>query len=528
MIDHYIIEDGQCKFDYYGTVLYGIREEDRDAITSLIIPDTVEVIEEGAFSFCSRITELEIPASVSTIGKSAFYGCTGLTSIKVSPDNKYYDSREDCNAIIDTIDNMLLIGCKNTKIPDSVTEIGDSAFMHCSGLTELVIPDSVRKIHKGDFEGPLCGCTGLTSIKVSPNNKCFDSREDCNAIIDTQNNVLLFGCKNTKIPSSVTSIGPYAFFGCELTSIDIPDSVTEIGDSAFEDCHKLTKVKIPDSVEEIGDLAFNDCNELTELVIPGSVRTTGENSYAFHGCTGLTSIKVSPNNKYYDSREDCNAIIDTQDNMLLIGCKNTKIPSSVTSIGPFAFYGCELTSIDIPDSVTEIGDSAFVFCSGLTELVIPDSVRTIGEYAFHVCTGLTSIKVSPNNEYFDSREDCNAIIDTKNNMLLIGCKNTKIPSSVTRIGPYAFRGCELTSIDIPDSVTEIGEYAFEGCSELKEVKILSSVIAIKDSAFNGCTGLTELVIPASLREIGNAIFKRWSNYAVFEGGGNLKITRILQ
>ena len=487
----YIIRNGQCIFEE-GTkiIYYSIRESHRNIITSLIIP-----------------------ASVESIYPSAFEGCLELTSIKVSPDNKVYDSREDCNAIIDTQSNYLVLGCSSTKIPDSVTEIGYDVCKNCTELTELVLPSSVTTIEDGTFEGctgltkveipdsveeildwafagcygltelvisdsvrtiwedAFLGCSGLTSIKVSPGNKYFDSREGCNAIIHTQSNCLVLGCSNTKIPSSVTSIDSYAFRGCELTSIDIPDSVTEIGECAFADCSELKEVKIPSSVITIEAKAFEDCTGLTELVIPDSVTEIGED--AFKGCTGLTSIKVSPDNKCFDSREDCNAIIDTQNNMLLYGCKNTKIPSSVTSIGPYAFCGCELTSIDIPDSVTEIGGSAFSSCSGLTELVIPDSV--------------------------------------------------------TKIGKDAFTGCAaLTKLVIPSSVTTLYVFNIEGCAALTKLVIPSSVTTLYGLIIGGCTGLTELVIPASFREIGRSVFNSWSNSAIIEENGNLKIIRTRQ
>ena len=173
----------------------------------------------------------------------------------------------------------------------------------------------------------------------------------------------------------------------------------------------------------------------------------------------------------YDSRDDCNAIIKKETNTLIHGCKNTKIPSSVTRIGERAFWDCsELTSIKIPSSVTRIGDGAFDGCSGLTGIEIPSSVTSIGNSAFYGCSGLTSINVEAGNVVYDSRDNCNAIIEKETNTLIQGCKNTKIPSSVTEIGRYAFDGCSgLMSIEIPSSVTSIGNYAFRDCIGLKDV-----------------------------------------------------------
>ncbi len=356
---------------------------------------------------------------------------------------------------------------------------------------------------------------------------------------------------------SVTSIGDMAFWDCiSLTSITIPNSVTSIGRGAFEYCSSLTSITIPNSVTSIGDDAFGDCHDLTSITIPNSVTSIGYR--AFWGCFSLTSIVVESGNSTYDSRENCNAIIETATNTLIAGCQNTIIPNSVTSIGGSAFEGCisltsitipnsvtsiessafsycrSLTSITIPNSVTSIGEGAFWDCRSLTSIAIPNSVTSIGDDAFNSCTSLTSITIPNsvtsigdwafagcifakenfvNHSVLDAEENNfwgASIVDTEidglliRNNTVIDCRryvtSVIIPNSVTSIGDVAFADCSsLSSITIPNSVTSIGDRALDGCSSLTSITILNSVTSIGYEAFRNCSALEYLSIPNSVQ-----------------------------
>ena len=286
------------------------------------------------------------------------------------------------------------------------------------------------------------------------------------------------------IPEWEMEIKEWAFIGCkELKRIDIPQWVTKIGKDAFYGCENLTEIVLPEWLEEIGDNAFSGCSFLEEISLPRWVKKIGNR--VFSGCSSLTSIVVSKENQVYDSREDCNAIIQTESNTLIIGCVNTTFPPSVTEIGGSAFYGC----------------------SSLTSISIPPSVTKIGYWAFYGCSSLTSIVVSKDNKVYDSREDCNAIIHTKSNTLICGCKNTIISPTVKKIGDSAFGDCSsLANISIPPSVTEIGVWAFHGCSSLTSISIPPSVTKIGDEVFYNCDKLCDTVIPPSVTSLGENVF----------------------
>ncbi|MBO6295946.1 MAG: leucine-rich repeat protein [Prevotella sp.] len=336
-----------------------------NGITSISLGNSIQKIGNSAFSGCSKITEIKIPKSVSLIDGNPFSYCSNLKSIIVEKGNTKYDSRNDCNAIIDSENDYLITGCINTIIPDNITTIGkysfagckgllnidiplsvffigDGAFCDCSGLTSIYIPKNLVSVGSRSFSG----CSDLTSIVVASDNNEYDSHNDCNAIIDTDKKTLIAGCLNTVIPNDVLSISNYA----------------------FENCTKLKKIVIPNGVQTIGNSTFSGCKNLTSITIPSSVSQI--KGSAFYGCDALSSIKIDANNTVYDSRENCNAIIETKSDALIQGCKNTVIPLSTKSIGNMAFGGINsLTKIIIPNNITKLGNS-FDNCPNLTTVKI--------------------------------------------------------------------------------------------------------------------------------------------------------------
>lgn len=551
------------------------------------------------------VKKVWIDGQATTIGQRMFGACTELESVKL-PNSLTH------------IDVNAFAGCSklaNVTIPNSVTQIGAFAFSGCSSFTSLTIPASVTNIESSITNY----CMALKKITVDPNNKTYDSRGDCNAIIETATNTLISGCVATSIPNTVNVIGRSAFEGTNLIKVDIPASVTSIGAGAFQACEKLTKVvmspslthidnhaffdcislksvNIPDKVVTIKFFAFYNCKELKEVTIGSSVESIeGE---VFNYCDKLERIIVKATNppvcgKNYAfntvDKETCRLVVPREsadlyktafewkdfvnvetlagmgkcgdnldwvlydtgelvitgdgamydyvyedkrakwDNELVktvriegavtnIGdhafdeCSNMtdiKMPNTITKIGSIAFSSCyALTDMSLPNTVTTLGSWAYSHCRSLTKVYIPKSLTDIGNWALIGCENVTSMEVEQGNPVFDSRDNCNAIIMTATNTLVAGSQNTVIPNTVTSIGGSAFYDCaNLTNITIPTSVTTIEQAAFYRCRKLREVEIPDMVTTIGEAAFTLCQGLVSVKIPDNVVSLGKEAFE---------------------
>lgn len=479
-------------------------------LTTIIVPEGVTTIKDGAFYQLTSMTNISLPSTITSIGTHAFYNCTALDSITI-PEG------------VTTIgqgafwQNMKL---KSVKIPNSLTTLEDDAFSSCSLLTSLVFPKGLTTIKRDVFGG----CSELTSITIPYGN-------------DISYGYNLFSsCLKLKtiiIPDGITSVKNYAFNSCpaNVTTFILPASVKSIGDQAFNACIGIESISIPDSVTTIGAYAFSGCSGLKSVTIPNSVTKLGV--FSFQNCSNLTSVSLPTALSGIDEGvfSGCSKLasfsfpnsIVSLGKSAFSGCAAldlTTIPETVTTIGEACFLGCKsLKSITIPASVRTINTAAFSGCIGLNSVQFPNTLTNINYQAFNGCRGLTSISIPVNTTLsYNSFQNCTGLVIAttpyayNSGSIFAGCVNLKtiiIPSGLSSIRDYAFYNCStLDSINVPTSVYTIGSNAFYGCSSLKKFSLPPYLNSMSDYALANCSSLTSIILPARLSVISNNCFSR--------------------
>ena len=440
---------------------------------------TVTSIMSRAFYDCDELTSVTIPNTVTSIGSFIFEGCKNLASIVVEEGNPTYDSRENCNALIETANNRLITGCNGTTIPNSITTIEQEAFKGFTGLTTLIIPDGVTTIKsdalrdcsgltyvylgKGLVNIPEClfqGCDNLKTIEI--NNNALVSRQQTGNengnMISIQWMLGNSSVEEIILGEDVTSIGDNAFSGCGMHSIKMSDSVTSIGDYAFNGCSQLTSIELSNNLEYIGKWAFTICERLPSITIPESVRCIDQ--IAFYWCNRLTKVEINSNEV---------AARENEQFYTLRSC-----------------FGPQVKEFVFGENVKKI---AWIACSEsekLTTVTISSNLTCIDLIAFYWCNRLTKVEINSNevvareNEQFYTLTSC--------------------------------FGKQVKEFVFGEDVKKIAWIACSESENLTTVTISSNLTCVEDSAFHKCTSLADMYCYAEqVPEMGKDVFVD-SNY----------------
>ena len=427
--------------DYYGTKYYTSDDE----------------LGVGFFSKCSGLKAITLPGYLKSVGESAFQECSSLETLNLPSG-------------ITSVGNYAFLECENLKsvtLPSGLISIGDRAFMSCISITSLDLPSSLTTAG----EMALAGCSNLTSLtlhsgltNIKGNNLLggnmpyYHNLKDVRYIIDSDLETYLQS--NHPIINDIRCGIKYYLNDQEITTLEIPSEITSIGDGVFLSSNSLTNLTLSSKITSAGKYAFNNCSNLKDVsyYIHDDLATYIQKGHpAFYLNCGI---------KYYWNNQEITTL---------------EIPTSVTSIGNHAFYGCNgLTSVEFPSNLSSIGDWAFSNCSGLTSVVLPSSITKMGECVFYYCKNLSSVK---------------------------------LPSEITAISNGAFGYSSLKDIELPAGITSIGDDAFVNCSNLQNINLPSGITTIGTGAFWDCSNLTNVILPSALTSIGDIAFLNCSNLA---------------
>ena len=458
----------------------------RDAMTSVVIPGTVNSLGTRAFRDCSSLTEITLPAGITSLPEGVFEGDRKLEQITLQGTLTAIGSYafNDC---------YVLTGF---EIPSTVTQIGSYAFRYCKALTQATVPSGITALAERTFTD----CISLQNIQLPAGLESIgkEAFNGCTALTEIE------------LPASLTSLGTAVFFNCSaLTSISLPSGITALPTQTFQGCTALTEVGLPTGLTSIGSNVFNNCSSLTSVSLPAGI--TSLPNEAFRNANGLTTIQLPAGlttlgtSVFYDCRALTSVSlpsgITSLPNNTFGNCyalEEVSLPAGLTSLGTGVFCYCKaLTEIDLPAGITSLPNETFYGCSSL-EAIDLTGITSLGTSALRSCTSLTEvtipegITVLPNSLFEEST----------------GLTQVHLPSTLTTINDYAFHRCRaLTEITIPTGVTAIPYGAFDSCSALQSVQLPAGVESIAQNAFRSCTALTSINFPDGLTSIGNEAFR---------------------
>lgn len=517
-------------------ILFALQEDDTymiarvdSSLIELVIPETfnnkaVTAISANAFNNCSSLKSLVIPASITTIEAGALSGCIALEEIKLA---KAYGNK---------FGHLFDEAADNANVPTSVAKI-------------IVENDSTAQLPTSYFA--LCKTIKHVEINTKATIVPMNLFQTCEAL------------EVVVLPTTTTKLSAAVFSYCRsLKTIDLPETLMDIDNRVFNECSALEEINLPAKVQLIGEQAFNGCVLLEEIILPSNLKTIKLN--AFGNCTSLKSLTIPASvssiailgrgldsleslvieegNKYYDSRENCNAVVQTKNNTIIYGLAISTIPTTVTSIGSSAFKGVVFKDLVISNGATKIDTQAFSNAI-IDNLYISKSITTINNGAFQSATIGKIV--------FEEGSELTTIGTNAFRYVTLGSINLEACQKLTKIDNYAFQGCkQLQSITIPASlitlgqdsfsrselvsvyfeencqVTAIEHWAFSTCQKLTSINLENCVVAtyIGKQTFYKCTALTSITIPASVTKITESGFEGCTKLATvtFEADSQLE------
>ena len=525
--------------------------ERRNAVTSIDLPGSINMIESGAFSKCKGITKIDLPSALKTIESETFSGCASLTEINLPDSITAIGTRAFYNCIslteIELPDSMNALGwmafdgcvkLKKIGLPANLKTIESFTFRGCKALESIDLPDSIITIEANAFQN----CDNLSEVRIPENveviDNDFSNTKWANANGDGPfyyNDILICykgACEKVEIKDGTRMISGGAFKQSAVTEVTIPDSVvkicygafnfceslekvclgngiTTIGGAIFNGCKSLKKVEIGESVTAIENNAFKDCESMETIIVPKNVKRIG--AYAFEGCTSVKDVYITEKTIFVEGLESLlrneGLTVHTPagsaaerlaaNHKVKIAHDTPDSPSEAVEDFIMIIEGGILTScygsksrVEISGEVTKIGDRAFENNRDIIEVIIPETVTAIGYSSFLNCENL---------KYFEAPSHLISIGGTA----FRGCKQletVRLNEELNEIAEGTFWDCEsLESIVIPESIKKIGSYAFENCKRLKEISFMGSGILFGGKGyidtFRGCESLKTIEIP---------------------------------